>query len=204
MKKTICLILLTTLLLSLTACSFFSPSETTPGTTKPPAPSVYEVLSSLSEKSYLRVELTVTTKTEFAELSANYVLNQSSVAYRIEQLSTFPNDGSVPSEYKTTFTGNALVQNGEIVEFDGNDIVLPTYDELSGNFHFEESNFKNVASQNGRLTADVISPSAFYGKTVDMSQMHVEVEYSSTSFHKITLTYRTVSASVTTVYTFEN
>ena len=180
-----------------------TPSATTPPVTPdPPAPTACELLSSLAGKSYARVELTVITRTGFAELSAVYTLTQNTVSYSVEQLLPIPTDGSLPSGYKTTLSGSARVENGTLVELDGSSVTLPTYDELTSGFHFEESNLENVVSQNGLLTADVCSPSAFYGRTVDLTDLKISVEYSETALLKMVLSYRSASADVTTTYAF--
>lgn len=119
-----------------------------------------------------------------------------------------PSNGNItdlPSNYKTTVTGYALIENGQVIELDGNkDVDLPSYDELKGSFNFDESNFKNAVVGTNSLEADVVSPSQFYGADVDMSNLKVKVEYTDTLLTKITISYSTTNASVQTVYVFGN
>ena len=99
----------------------------------------------------------------------------------------------------------ALIENGQVVELDGDkDVNFPSYDELKGNVHFVESNFKNAVVATNSFEADVVFPSQFYGVNVDMSNLKVKVEYTKTSLTKITTSYSTTNATVQTVYVFAN
>ena len=84
----------------------------------------------------------------------------------------------------------------------GEGVTLPSYDELKGNFSFAESNFKNVTTQGNSFSADVVSPSNFYGSTVNVQNMKVTVEYTETAFSKMVITYQTANSTVTTTYEF--
>ena len=169
---------------------------------------VYDLLNDLADRDYSNIKIDITVTTGFAELYSNYVLTQSNVVYSIERLNLLPSDGNITdlsSNYKTTVTGYALIENGQVVELDGDkDITLPSYDELKGNFNFDESNFKNAVVGNNSFEAEVISPSQFYGADVDMSNLKVKVEYTETSLTKIIIFYSTTNASVQTIYVFGN
>ena len=215
MKKIIILLItVAMLLMCMTACSGFfdpepTPTPTPPDDSNPPVTqNVYDLLNDLADQDYSNIKIDITVTTGFAELYSNYVLTQSNVVYSIERLNLLPSDGNItdlPSNYKTTVTGYALIENGQVIELDGNkDVDLPSYDELKGNFNFDESNFKNVVVGTNSLEADVVSPSQFYGADVDMSNLKVKVEYTETSLTKITISYSTTNASVQTVYVFGN
>ena len=219
MKKIIILLITVSMLLAcMTACSGLKNPKPTPGGDNPTPPpddtnppitqTVYDLLDDLTEKKYSNIEIDIVTTTGFAELYSNYVLTQSNVVYSIEMLNLLPSDGSIadlPSNYKTTATGYALIENGQVVEHDGSkDVTLPSYDELNGNFNFDESNFKNAVIGNYSFEADVVSPSQYYGAEVNMRDHKVEVEYTETSLTKITISYSTTNATVQTVYAFGN
>ena len=217
MKKIIILLItVAMLLMCMTACSGFFNSEPTPTPTPTPpddpnppiTQTVYDLLNDLADQDYSNIKIDIVATTGFAELYSNYVLTQSNVVYSIERLNSLPSDGNItdlPSNYKTTVTGYALIENGQVIELDGNkDVALPSYDELKGNFNFDESNFKNAVVGTNSLEGDVVSPSQFYGADVDMSNLKVKVEYTDTSLTKITISYSTTNASVQTVYVFGN
>ena len=215
MKKIIILLItVAMLLMCMTACFGSKNPEPTPTPTPPDDPNppvtqtVYDLLDDLADQDYSNIKIDIVVTTVFAELYSNYVLTQSNVVYSIERLNLLPSDGNItdlPSNYKTTVTGYALIKNGQVIELDGNkDVALPSYDELKGNFNFDESNFKNAVVGTNSLEGDVVSPSRFYGADVDMSGLKVKVEYTETSLTKITISYSTTNASVQTVYVFSN
>ena len=187
MKKIITLIVLSMLLACMTACS--GSDKTDPPPTPDHTISVYELLNSLVEKDYSAVKVDIVTTTGFASLNSNYVLAQSVVTYSIERLNLLPSDGNLTDlspDFKKVTSGYAQINNGQIVEVDGNkDVTLPSYNELKGNFNFDESNFANVVLADGSFEADVVSPSQFYGADVDISNVKVKVEYTNTSLVKI-------------------
>ena len=211
MKKIIIsMVLLFALLMCITACSGSKDPEPTPGgsdTPTPPIPqTVYEKLDSFVDKEYKKVKVGVVTNTDNIQLSAEYVLTQYNVLYSIEQLNLLPPDGDITEvspEYKTTISGSAIVDNEEIIILDGANVTLPTYDELKGDFNFNEDNLKNVIIENNTLIADVLSPSMFYGAEVNVQNMKITVEYTETAISKIIITYQTTYSSVTTTYEFE-
>ena len=215
MKKIIILLItVAMLLMCMTACSGFFNPEPTPTPTPPDdsnplvTQNVYDLLNDLADRDYSNIKIDITVTTGFAKLYSNYVLTQSNVVYSIERLNLLPSDGNITdlsSNYKMTVTGYALIENGQVIELDGNkDVDLPSYDELKGNFNFDESNFKNAVVGTNSLQADVVSPSQFYGADVDMSNLKVKVEYTETALTKITISYNTTNASVQTVYVYGN
>ncbi len=206
MKKIITsMILLLVLLICMTACSGLKDNKPTSGEDSTVEQTVYEQLDALTDVNYKMVKVRVVTDTDNVQLFAEYVLTQYNVQYSIEQLNKLPSNGDitgVSSEYKSTITGSASVDNGEII-LDGENITLPAYDELKGNFNFDESNLKNVIIENNILKADVVSSSAFYGSEVNVENMKITVEYTQTALSKIVITYQTTYSSVTTTYEFE-
>ena len=213
-KSIIALILSFALLMCMTACSGSKNPEPTPGgDTTPPTPTptppvtetIYDKLDDFADLIYQQIKLSIVTVTGDIQLSANYTLMQSNVSYSVEQLNMLPSNGDltgISPEYKTTHTGYAKIVDGKVTELDGEEVTLPSYDELKGNFSFAESNFKNVTTQGNSLSADVNSPSSFYGSTVNVQNMKVTVEYTETALSKIVITYQTANSTVTTTYEF--
>ena len=214
MKKTIItLTILALLLMCMTACTSIDiggdtgiSSSNGGGSNVTNKPTIYDTLAEMVNKDYSKIEIDVVTTTTFAELNSSYILTQDNVAYTIEKLNLLPSDGNVtdlPSNYKTKVTGYALIQNGQIVEFDGgNDVTIPSYNELKGNFNFDEDNFKNVIVKNDSFKADVVSPARFYGANVNISNLKVEVEHDGTQIRQITIFYILSNAIVETQYKF--
>lgn len=216
MKKIIiALILMLALLMSFVACSDGNTNENsnTEGssqqtTPQPPYPekTVYDTLNELSKQNYSKILLNITTLTGDIELGANYVLKATNITYSIEQLNLLPTDGDLSntsSNYKSTIQGTATVENGKVTKLDNVEVDIPEYDELKGAFEFKDSYFKNIQKENGKFSADVISVAEFLGNNRDISNMKVIVEYNSSAFQKITITYKTTNSTVTTVYEFE-
>ena len=208
MKKIIILLItVAMLLMCMTACSGSKNPEPTPGGDTPPpvTQTIYEKLDRFADLNYQQIKLSIITVTGNMELSANYTLKQSNVSYSVEQLNMLPSNGDltgISPEYKTTHSGYAKIVDGKVTELDGEEVPLPSYDELKGNFSFAESNFKNVTMQGNSLSADVDSPSSFYGSTVNVQNMKITVEYTATALSKIVITYQTANSTVTTTYEF--
>ena len=178
---------------------------TTPTPPPPVTETIYDKLDVFADLNYQQIKLAIVTVTGDIQLSANYTLTQSNVSYSVEKLNMLPSNGDltgISPEYKTTHTGYAKIVDGKVTELDGEGITLPSYDELKGNFSFAESNFKNVTTQGNSLSADVDSPSSFYGSTVNVQNMKVTVEYTETALSKIVITYQTANSTVTTTYEY--
>ena len=208
MKKIISIILFLALLTCMMSCTISGGSgnnSDTPNNDSSDTQTIYERLNVMANKSYDSITLSIVTTTAKSEISAKYFLNKTDVTYNIEQLNTLPTDGNitdVSSKYKTKLYGTAKVENGNLVSVDGDNITLPSYSELKGSFNFNEENLKNVVVGNGSLKADVVSPSKFYGTSIDANEMSIDVTFSTDSFIRITVTYETENASVKTVYDF--
>ena len=166
----------------------------------------YDILNELATQSYSKVKLDISTVTGDVELKASYTLTGLEVSYSVEQLNLLPSDGNIENvspDYKVTLSGSATVENGKITKIDDEAISIPSYDELKGAFNFTESNFKNIQIENGKITADVVSSSEFFGTNKTINNMKITVEYTDSALQKITITYNTINSAVTTVYEFE-
>lgn len=197
-KMIISTVLVFALLIGFAACS----KGDEPGAKK----TVYDTLNALSEQSYSKIQLNITSLTGDIELKANYVLTANNVTYSIEQLNLLVPDGDLSdtsSDYKTTIQGTATVENGKVIKLDGETVDLPEYDELKGAFDFKESYFKNVQVENGKFSADVVSATAFLGTNQNLSNVKLIVAYQESGFEKITITYQTANSTVTVEYKFE-
>ena len=217
MKKTILsIVLLLAILVCVASCDSFPmfPSaqttttetqQTIGGKVEETPKTVWDILQELSQEQYEKVNLDIQTVTGDIELNANYILTNSNVSYSVEQLNLLPSDGdltNVSSNYKTTISGTATIKNGNVERFDGEEVNIPTYNELKGAFNFNESNFKNVKVENGKFTADVAFASNFMGTSKNLSNMKIVVTYNDAALQKLEMTYNTTNSTVTTVYEF--
>lgn len=166
----------------------------------------FELLNDLSVIEYKKVKLDLTTVTNDVVLRSNYVLTGESVTYSVEQLNMLPADGNVETaspNCKVALKGSAILENGNVIKLDGEAVTLPSYDDLKGHFDFKASNFVNIQEEDGRFTAEVISPSSFLSTDTKIHDMKIEVNYSSSALQKITITYKTTDSTVITEYRFE-
>ena len=198
MKKIILsIVILLTVLMTFVACN----KNNTPQQEK----TVYETLNDLSNQNYDKVNLNITTLTNDTKLSAFYVMTADEVSYSIEQLNLLPTDGDFSNlnpSYKSTIKGYATIANGKVVKMDNDNINLPAFEELKGQFIFNENYFTNVIVENGYFSADVTSPSGFLGTNKDVRDMKIVVNYEDSALQKITITYKTSISDVTNEYTF--
>ena len=211
MKKIIAFILTVALLVCMAACSKPKDPIHTTGGNQGNSPSatqtVYEKLDGFAALNYQKIKLDIKTVTGDIELSASYTLTKNEVTYSVEQLNLLPTDGNltgISPDYKTVLTGTAKIVNGKVTEFGGQSVTLPSYKELKGGFSFAESNLKHTVVKNNSLTADIISPSVFYGAEVSAENMKIEVEYTEAALSRVTVTYNTEYSTVTAVYVFES
>lgn len=170
------------------------------------AKTVYDILNELSKIEYSQVHLNISTISGDVELKSSYTLTDSEITYSLEQLNLLPEDGNVgnlSSNYKATLKGSAVIENGKVTWLDGDKISIPSYDELIGAFNFDESNFRKIQQESGKLSAEVISASEFLGIDKNIKNMKITVEYSDSSLQKITITYNTDLSAVTTVYEYQ-
>ena len=179
--------------------------QTTGGSPQEKPKTVWQTLQELSKKSYSKVKLDIKTVTGNVELNASYTLTSQKVTYSVEQLNLLPPDGdltNISPDCKVTLSGTATIKNGKVDKLDGEAVTLPSYNELKGAFNFQQSYFKNVKTEKGKLTADVSSVSGFMGNSQNWSNMKIVVTYSDTALQKLEITYKTTNSTVTTVYEF--
>ena len=106
-------------------------------------------------------------------------------------------------DYKSVISGYASIENGVVVEIDGNnDVAIPSYEVLRGAFNFDESNLKNVILGENSFEADIVSPMRFYGTYIAIDDLKVKVEYTQSSLKQLIIFYNTANAAVKTVYSF--
>jgi hypothetical protein len=182
-----------------------SSQQTTGGSIEEKPKTVWETLQELSQKQYEKVRLDIKTVTGDIELNVSYTLTNSNVTYSVEQLNLLPPDGdltNVSPNCKVTLSGTAAIKNGKVEKIDGETVTLPSYNELKGAFNFKQSNFRNVKTEKGKLTADVSSISGFMGIFQNLNNMRIVVIYNDTALQKLEITYKTTNSTVTTVYEF--
>lgn len=204
MKRIIYILLILSLMFSLLACKKNKGDE--PDEPDIPAEeTVYTKLNDLSKKTYSRVALNISTTTDGITLGSSYVLMDNYVSYSVEQLNLLPSDGILsgqPSRYKQELSGTARIRDGQIIQFDGDVVYLPSYEELTGGFHYHESYFKNVSDGEGRFEAEVISISGLTGADINVSNAKISVDYNDTSLKRIIISYNTDLSYVNIVYQF--
>ena len=166
--------------------------------------SVYELLTKLAKKEYSSIKLEIRTGEGSRELLASYTLTDDEVTYSVERFNLLPDlfsQGGSP-DYKTTATGSCKIENGQITEFDGEEVALPEYEVLKGQFNFDKDNFKAPLDAEGIFQAEVISAAALLGEERKASDMKVTAEYSAEALKVITVSYKTEGSSVTARYEF--
>ena len=195
------IVLIIAMLICTASCNKSNSTSPIPETSK----NVWETLQKLSQKQYDEVKLDIQTVTDDIVLNASYILANSHVTYSIEQLNLLPSNGDLTNalpEYKTTFSGLAIIKDGKVDKIDGDIVDIPSYDELVGNFNFQESSFKNIKAEDGKVTADVASAFGFMGTSKNLSDMRIVVTYSDTALHKLEISYNTTNSTVIIVYEF--
>jgi predicted small lipoprotein YifL len=216
MKKILSsIVLLLAIVISVASCNKKDPTppevttpdsqQTTGENTQENPKTVWETLQELSQQKYSKVKLYIKTVTGDIELNANYTLTNTNVTYSVEQLNLLPPDGdltNVSPNCKVALSGTAAIKNGKVEKIDGETVTLPSYNELKGAFNFKQSNFRNVKTEKGKLTADVSSISGFMGISQNLNNMRIVVIYNDTALQKLEITYKTTNSTVTTVYEF--
>lgn len=198
MKKVLSFIcLMLTFLFCMTGCG---------GNDSPPK-TVYENLNSLIAKESTSITLTVKTTTDGETLNGSYLISKQdnvyTVNYSYEKLNTFEEVGGVitqPTEYKSTVTGNMKISNGTIIEQDGEASNVSIESLTVSGLTFNESYFSNVVNENNTFKADVNNPNGFMGYDVTLSNLKVEIAYTTEKISSIKLTYSTSLSSVELMY----
>ncbi len=200
MKKIIlcCLLLVATLLTAVGCDIGDDKKQQTPAT-------VYEIWNAFSATKRENVIVEVTTKTEGVTLKAVYELKGEALSYSVDRVRTLDPEADfdqLPTNFKETVTGTATVKDGVVTKIEDTDVTLPTGEALTGGFSLTESNLTNVKNDNGKLTADVASAKDFFGYEVAVTDLHIEVTYTQSAIVSLTMTYKTTTAEVSTLYLF--
>ena len=165
--------------------------------------SVCETLNSLVSKHYSQIKIDITTTTGDIQLNAKYEMTDTQISYEIEQLNRLSFTEENSEDYKRTIMGIATVEDGEIIEIDGEAVELPSYEELRGSFNFSEENLTDEDVSNGYYYAKVISSQEFFGNSIYVGDLTVSVSYNTEKIQSITLNYKTNVSTVQTCYVFE-
>lgn len=183
-----------------------------PEDTQPPVDTTalaVEKMNTLVKNRPANVALKITTTTGDLSLTADYTVSDTAVTYKVEQYSVFPDIygdvdfGSISESYKTTLEGSAVIANGAVTQIDGENVQIPTYDALTGNFTFAVANLSNVQDAGGVFSADVKTAADFLGESAaNVTNVKVSATYTSAAISTMTITYKTAASSVTLAYTF--
>ena len=207
-KKIASILMILALLMAFVSCNGNNGNDTQGGTDTDQTTNtktVYVRLDALAKKNYSSVYLDITTTTGMLELNSSYEITKESVVYSVERLNTLPSDGNIATadkSYKTTLSGSAVIVDGKVESLDGDPVDIPLYAVLLGSFNFSERYFANVEESDGRFSADVVSPSDFFDTQKAVENMHITVEYNSSSLKSIVITYNTETSDVTIAYQF--
>ena len=172
----------------------------------PPEKGLYEKLDELCGKVGDKVDLTVSSTVDDVTLTAKYVINKESVEYTVEKLNLLPTDENfeeIDENFKKTVTGTAKIVDGKVIHVDGEAVTLPESVELRGAFSFDEKYFDNAKNENGEFSAEVVSPSEFFGIDKDISDMSVSVKYTEHKIESLALSYKMGKSIVETTYIFK-
>ena len=209
-KKIIACLLAALVLVSLSACTtgqYTPPTEvTTEATTPPETPEqLYLRLNDMAALSYRVLEVTVTTATNGATLTGTYRAEQKDgaveISYTYEQLAPISADPNAP--YKTVCSGSMVLRDGDIVQMDGDDCLVPLEQTAGATFCFSAETLASPVISDGTLTAAVIDPSAFLGAETDLANARLSVTFSEAALVQLTLSGTTGNGAQTTAaYSF--
>lgn len=141
----------------------------------------YDELNSMINKSYSKIELTVTdTFDGDTSLVSEYTMQYSeggvTVSYSVERFSSLSLGGD--DWLITVYTGEAVIKDGSVVSVTGDDIGI-TADITKTGFTFKQEYFANVNESilGIRLEADVVNPGGFTGTDMTCTDMKVKADY---------------------------
>lgn len=196
MKKIFSIAILVVLCFALCACS-----ETA---------TVYDKLNQMAKVSYTDYSISVKHVSDGETLNSSYAIKTengvSEINYSYEVLNSIEEvDGSyvVPTEYKSTKSGSATVQDGKIVKLNGEELNVDVAEIDSISLKFDESYFEGVSETENGFTAKVKNVDAFLGRHIDCSDMTVAIEYTEGRFGKVTVAYTANGASIEIEYQFK-
>ena len=162
-------------------------------------------------QDYEVIRVNVDTSKDDITLNGEYVFTRSGedkieIEYSYEQLANFDVDDGVitsPSEFKETRVGTAVVENGQIVSIDGDNIEPETLTNLLfSSITLRNSFFKNVKISDYTFKADVVNAKGFLNKP-DFEGTNMKVEFGfRKSLDRIEIRYDLSGAQVTLTYKF--
>ncbi len=193
----IALILFISVLISFTACN-------TGGNT--PSETVFDKLNKLAKEEYGSVEISVTTVTGDVSLSSKYIVTNERIEYIVEKMNSIDIGGAsaLPDEHRSTLSGVAEIKDGKVVKIHGDEVTLPSHDEIAGAFCFDEDNFKDVSLTDGKLSAKIVSLQDFISsEATDIDDAAVVVYYNDNAIMRVDLMYSTSLSMVNIQYLFE-
>lgn len=159
-------------------------------------------------QDYSGVELQVKTKTDDIILNATYVITESgdttNISYQVDRLTSFGNDGTIPSGYIEVVTGTATVQGGMITAIDGDElsetIILDVADTTMS---FVVSYLKDIKTTSNGLSASVINPKGFLqNDDFNGTDMTVRVVMADAYLSHIIISYNQDGSEIKLNYTF--
>ena len=201
MKKVLLSLLLLLLLIFSSSCSLLEAPPETEGDLA----GVLETLDGLRSVGYSSVSLSILATSGNFAASAEYVLTAFGVSYSIERPAKLPSLDEFEGDqipYLERISGTAEIKDGETTRIVGSDVEIPSYTELAASFIFSYENLTNVTLGEGSLSADVLSPSVFYGYDVEISDLHFDLTYTDAALASLSLTYRVGQTVVSASYTF--
>jgi hypothetical protein len=207
MKKSIIAIIIVAILaLTLVACGEFTKDSKT----------IYDTLNDMVDMDYQRVNLEVQTTMSGVTLVNNFTSTKGTtstvISYSVQELATFDiipggNEYEIPSEMIVKKTGTAIVQNGKIIEQNGDsvDISVVALQDLTINFKREYFNMAQETYEGGAdvFKAEVINAKGFTGNAnFNGTNMKITVRY-GTALKSIIIDYVSdQGAQVKVIYNF--
>ncbi len=195
------IIIAISLLLGLCACNILPQTQA----------NVYDDINDMLDKDYSTIALSITSTTDDATLTSSFNTifkeNRQSVTYSVQQFGKFEvNDGVItpPSSYIVTKSGMIALENGKVVDRQGDEIDVDVSALSSALFSFKKEYFANVTSSNSSFSADVTNAKAFMSNSaLNVSDMKVSVGISGDKIASIIITYTSENdASIKMHYTF--
>ena len=181
----------------------------------PPSPpegeSVYDKLTEFARLEYDAITLNVSTTLDGVTLAGIYSMTTTEEGIRVEYTYEKMNliekneDGSytVPDTVKSTHTGVGTIVDGVFTLESGEAIDIAISRLNVGMLSFAQHNFKNVADEQGKFTADVENPAAFLQTQLTCTAMKTEIAYTSTALSSVHISYTSSeNAQIVLTYTF--
>lgn len=130
----------------------------------------------------------------------------TTITYTVERLNKFNVNGNnvtIPNSYKKVLTGYAVINGENLFEQEGDNIGIDFLKVKIPAFNFNDKAIENAIVADGKLTADVIDQTEFFGYELTTEPMQAEVEFNEEAIGEITLTFKTAEGSdAVVVYTF--